>query len=89
MTKSELITSVAEETSVASSVVEYVVSTMLGHIAHELAKGGDITLKGFGKFSVKETAAREGRNPKTGASIQIAAGKKVSFKASSSLKEGM
>ena len=54
-----------------------------------LANGGQVTLTGFGVFSVKDRAARTGRNPKTGEEIQIAASKVPTFKAGKGLKEAV
>lgn len=56
-------------------------------IADAAAKGDEVSINGFGKFAVKPTAARTGRNPATGAEIEIAAGKKVSFSAAKALKD--
>lgn len=62
----------------------------LGEVmAAELLGGGEIPLPGVGKLKVKETAARKGRNPKTGESIDIPAGSKVVFTACKELKEAM
>lgn len=64
-----------------------VVDDVLATIAASLAKGEDIALNGFGKFTVKDTPAREGRNPATGEAMQIAAGKKIGFTAAKALKD--
>jgi DNA-binding protein HU-beta len=56
-------------------------------IAEALAAGEEVNLPGFGKFTVKHTAAREGRNPATGATIAIPAGKKPAFSAGKGLKD--
>lgn len=56
-------------------------------IADAAAKGDEISLNGFGKFKVKQSAAREGRNPSTGATIQIAASKKLAFAPAKALKD--
>ena len=56
-------------------------------ISDELAKGDEVALAGFGKFSVSHRAARQGRNPSTGATIQIAASKAAKFSAASALKK--
>lgn len=58
-------------------------------IASILSQGEDVNIPGFGKFSVTERAARVGRNPKTGETIQVAASKKVSFKPAKALKEAV
>ncbi len=58
-------------------------------IAYYLSEGEDVSLPGIGKFTVKETAARKGRNPATGEAIEIPAGRKVVFKPSKSLKDAL
>jgi DNA-binding protein HU-beta len=56
-------------------------------IADAAAKGDEVALNGFGKFKIKATPAREGRNPSTGATIQIAAAKKLTFAAAKAIKD--
>jgi DNA-binding protein HU-beta len=56
-------------------------------IASELANGGEVAVSGFGKFAVSNRSAREGRNPATGETIQIAASKAAKFSAASALKK--
>lgn len=56
-------------------------------IVSELEKNGHATIRGFGSFTVKPTAARQGRNPATGEIIQIPAGHRISFKPAKALKE--
>ena len=56
-------------------------------VAEELKKGGKVQLVGFGTFEVSERAAREGRNPQTGAAMKIAASKMPKFKAGKALKD--
>ena len=58
-------------------------------MAAELVSGGEVPLPGVGKLTVKETAARKGRNPKTGAVIDIPVGKKVVLRASKELKDSL
>jgi DNA-binding protein HU-beta len=58
-------------------------------IASELSVGEEVNIAGFGKFTVKETAERQGRNPATGAAVTIAASKKASFKAAKQLKDAL
>jgi DNA-binding protein HU-beta len=69
--------------SQARGAVEAAIET----ISDELASGGEVALAGFGKFSVSQRAARQGRNPSTGATIQIAASKAAKFSAASALKK--
>lgn len=63
------------------------VDSLFTAIADAAAKGEEISLNGFGKFKVKQSAAREGRNPSTGATIQIAASKKLGFAPAKALKD--
>ena len=92
MNKMELIEAVAKarETSKADAgeIVDLFFSTD-GIIAKELKKGGDVALTGFGSFEVRKRAAREGRNPATGATLTIAASKKISFTAAKALKDAL
>lgn len=63
------------------------VDSLFTAIADAAAKGEEISLNGFGKFKVKQSAAREGRNPSTGATIQIAASRKLAFAPAKALKD--
>lgn len=56
-------------------------------IADAAAKGDEVALNGFGKFKVKDTPARQGRNPSTGEAIQIAASKKLAFTPAKAVKD--
>ena len=86
MTKQELAQKVAGNTGLSQNQAKDVVDTVFKTIAEELAGGGEVAVSGFGKFSVSERAAREGRNPATGETIQIAASKAVKVTAGSALK---
>ena len=81
MTKGELVEKVAQECNLSKAAAEQALNSVVGAITNAVAAGDKVTLIGFGTFSVSERAAREGRNPKTGEVIQIAAGKVVKFKA--------
>jgi DNA-binding protein HU-beta len=87
MTKNELAEQVAERTGMSASQARGVVEATIDSISDELARGGEVALAGFGKFSVSHRAARSGRNPSTGATIQIAASKAAKFSAASALKK--
>ena len=87
MNKTELVAVVAAETQVAKKDVEAVVNATVVAITEALKKGDKVQLIGFGTFEVKDTAEREGRNPKTGETIKIPASKKLSFSASKVLKD--
>jgi DNA-binding protein HU-beta len=87
MTKNELAEKVADRTGLANSQARQGVEAAIEVISDELARGGEVALAGFGKFSVSHRAARTGRNPSTGATIQIAASKGAKFSAASALKK--
>ncbi len=89
MTKKELIDVVAEKTGSTKVSAKETVDVVFAAISEELAKGETVDLSGFGKFTVKERAARKGVNPATGESIEIAASKAVSFKVAKALKESV
>ncbi len=87
MTKKDLVTKVAVETSVSKKDVEAVLNATLEAIGEALKDGDKVQLLGFGNFEVKDVAAREGRNPQTGEAMKIEAYKKPSFTASKALKD--
>ena len=87
MNKTDLINVVNDETKIAKKDVDAVVTATLKAIAEALKAGDKVSLIGFGTFEVKESAEREGRNPKTGETIKIAASKKPVFSASKVLKD--
>ena len=87
MNKTNLVDVVAAETGVAKKSVDAVVSATLNAITAALKAGDKVQLIGFGTFEVKASAEREGRNPKTGETIKIAASKKPAFSASKVLKD--
>ena len=87
MNKTDLINVVSAETKVAKKDVDAVISATVKAISDALKQGDKVALIGFGTFEVKATAAREGRNPKTGETIEIPASKKPVFSASKVLKD--
>jgi DNA-binding protein HU-beta len=87
MTKNELAEQVAGRTGLAASQARQALETAIEAISDELASGGEVALAGFGKFSVSHRAARQGRNPSTGETINIAASKAAKFSAASALKK--
>ena len=89
MNKTELINVVAAETEVTKKDAEAVIAATFNAIAEALKAGDKVQIIGFGNFEVKEVAAREGRNPKTGETIEIAACKKPSFTAAKALKDAV
>ncbi|GGE04810.1 transcriptional regulator [Marinithermofilum abyssi] len=89
MNKSQLIDRVAEMTGKTKKESTQVVEAVLESIAEALQKGEKVSLIGFGNFEVRERAARTGRNPQTGESIQIQASKVPAFKPGKQLKEAV
>ena len=89
MNKAELISSVAEKTELTKKDSEKAVNAILEAIGSALGKGDKVQLVGFGTFEIRERAARKGRNPQTGAEINIAAAKVPVFKAGKSLREAV
>lgn len=86
MTKSEFVASVAEKAGLTKAAAAEAVDAFVGTVTDVLKAGDKITLPGFGTFSVSERAARKGRNPQTGAEIEIAASKSGKFSAGKDLK---
>ena len=86
MNTSELIDAVAAANSITKAYAKKVVETVFEVIAGAAAKGDEVSVNGFGKFKVKESAAREGRNPSTRATISIAASKKLGFSPAKAIK---
>lgn len=87
MNKTELIEQVAKETATSKKAAEAAVNAVFEAIAKALENKEEVQVFGFGKFAVNERAAREGRNPATGAKITIAASKYPAFSASKALKD--
>lgn len=86
MNKTELIEAIASSTEITKSAAGRVLDAFIDSVSTALKNGDSVVLTGFGSFSVKERAARTGRNPQTGADIQIPASKVPSFKAGATLK---
>ncbi len=87
MNKGELISKIAEETGITQRQVDQVVTAILDTITSEVAGGGKVTLAGFGTFERRHRKARVGRNPQTGAEIQIGASNVPAFSAGKQFKE--
>ncbi len=87
MNKTELIAAVAEKAEISKKDAEKAVKAFTDAVAEELAKGGKVQLVGFGNFEVSERPAREGRNPRTGETMTIAASKTPKFKPGKDLKD--
>jgi DNA-binding protein HU-beta len=89
MNKTELTDAVAEATDLTKADAARAVDAVLGTITDTLAAGDQVGIVGFGTFLVRERAARTGRNPQTGAEIQIAAAKVPAFKPGKALKDAV
>ncbi|HEY7065356.1 MAG TPA: HU family DNA-binding protein [Chloroflexota bacterium] len=87
--KSELTTRVAQRTGMPKSQAAKAVNAVVDSISEALAKKEGVSLTGFGSWRVTETKARQGRNPRTGAAINIPAGSRVSFRPGSTLSTGV
>ncbi|QTH63554.1 HU family DNA-binding protein [Psychrosphaera ytuae] len=89
MNKSELIEKMAQSADMTKADAERALNSLVSTITAELANGGDVSLVGFGTFKVNDRAARTGRNPQTGETIQIAAAKVPAFKAGKAIKDAV
>lgn len=87
MNNNDLAESLAAGHDITKADARKLVDAVFSAIADAAAKGDEVSLNGFGKFKVKETPAREGRNPSTGATIQIAAAKKLAFSPAKAVKD--
>ena len=89
MNKQELIDAVAKAADISKAAAARAVNATTEAITKSLKKGDSVTVVGFGTFKVSKRAARNGRNPQTGATIKIAAKKAPSFSAGKTLKEAV
>lgn len=89
MNKSELVDKVAESADIPKAVAARALDAVIGSVTDALKEDDQVVLVGFGTFQVKDRAARTGRNPQTGAEIQIPAAKVPSFKAGKALKDAV
>jgi DNA-binding protein HU-beta len=89
MNKGELIDAVAASAGISKSEATKAVDGVLDAVTSTLSNGGSVSLVGFGTFSVKARAARAGRNPRTGETIQIPASNVPGFKAGKALKDAV
>jgi len=85
MNKADLIDAIASDAGITKAQAKAALDSFTDNVTKALAEGGKIQLIGFGTFSVTERAAREGRNPQTGATLKIAAKKVAKFKAGAEL----
>lgn len=89
MNKSELIDAIAERSGLTKADTTKALNGFIEAVSDAMKQGDDVVLVGFGTFSVKDRAARTGRNPKTGEALEIAASKVPSFKAGKGLKDAV
>jgi len=89
MNKSELIEAVAQAADLSKAAASRAVDAVVESITAALKQGDQVTLVGFGTFAVRERAARSGRNPRTGETINISASKVPAFKAGKALKDAV
>jgi DNA-binding protein HU-beta len=89
MSKQEFVDQVASDTGLSKKDAGAAVDSVLGTIESTLRSGGEVAFTGFGKFHVAQRGAREGRNPRTGETMHIAATKVPRFTAGSGLKKAV
>ena len=89
MNKADLIDAIADSADISKAAASRALDAMITSITDSLKSGDQVSLVGFGTFSVKERAARTGRNPQTGAPIEIAAAKVPGFKPGKALKDAV
>ncbi|MDD3448051.1 MAG: HU family DNA-binding protein [Gammaproteobacteria bacterium] len=89
MNKSELVDAIAAEADVSKAAAGRAVDAMVSAITTALQRGEQVSLVGFGTFTVRERAARTGRNPQTGENIEIQAARIPAFKAGKALKDAV
>ena len=89
MTKADLIDAVASEVGISKKASAEAIDSVFSHVTKALKKGKKYTHVGFGTFSVVKRAAREGRNPQSGATIRIPARNVVKFTVGKALKESV
>ena len=89
MNKAELVAAVAEKTNFTKKDAEVAINALLASVEEALVKGEKVQLVGFGTFEVSERPEREGRNPRTGETMKIAASKAPVFKAGKALKDAV
>lgn len=85
----EIADKIATDNNLTKAQAKNIVDSVFKQIADAAASGAETSLPGFGKFKVKETPARDGRNPSTGATIKIAASKKLTFTPAKAIKDAL
>ena len=89
MTKTDLVNYIAEEAGLTKADATRALDAFMGGVTAGLKKEGKVTLTGFFTFTAEKKAAKEGRNPRTGETVKIAARKAVTFKAGTALKDSV
>ena len=89
MNKSDIVAKVAAETGMSQSALDMALGKVFNTISDSLAGGDDVAISGFGSFTVRSRAERQGRNPATGEPMTIKASKSVGFKAAKALKDAV
>ena len=89
MNNSQLIDKIADGADISKAAAGRALDAFIDAVGEALKEGDQVALVGFGTFAVRERAARSGRNPQTGATIEIAAGKVPAFKAGKALKDAV
>lgn len=89
MNKSQLIEKIAEKAEISKAAAGRALDAFMETVTESLKEGDVVALTGFGTFSARERAARSGRNPKTGETIQIASAKIPAFKPGKALKDDL
>ena len=87
MNKTEVVAAISKKSGISKKDAEKALKAFTDVVAAELKKGGKVQLVGFGTFEISKRAAREGRNPQTGAVMKIKASKAPKFKAGKALKD--
>ena len=89
MNKSQLVDKIAVDANISKAAAGRALDAIIGSVTDSLKGGDDVALVGFGTFTVRERAARTGRNPQTGKEIKIAAAKVPAFRAGKGLKDAV
>lgn len=89
MTQTEIIRDISKKTGVKAACVKEIIAYYQNALIDEIVADGKLVIPGFGSFTVKERSEKDGRNPKTGEPIKIAAHKTVSFKVGKYLKDNI
>mgnify|MGYP001774424895 CR=1 FL=1 len=89
MRKPELAAAIADQTGLSRDKASEIITAFTSHVSSAVAQGQDVSLIGFGTFNVRAREARTGRNPQTGAAIEIAESRVATFKAAKGLKDSV